>query len=651
MSSQTQCDHGHSNQDHSNHGHSNQDQSAAAQQQAVSPGQEQVIPLYPAAALFEDFEVPWWLTEEFCGSVETEEAAWLAGLPGEVREEYERGPYTGEGEAIPPGFTHHDRDDDRCGAGFAAGGANDTALPGPALASALQTAAGGPLTGGGRHGELGESELIGVLCGWRRLTSWAQAGEAAAAHALAARRAEQARDRKNRQLAEHTADEVAAALRLSAGHADRLLEVAAGLARIPEVHAALEAGLIDYPRACAFVDLLAGLADEKAREIARRLLAGEVAAQTCGRLRRRLEREAFDADPDAAQARRQEAHKLTRVDKWAEPSGNGVLAGRELDPADVITIDKQLTATAEWLQSQGAPGTIRELRSAAFTALLVGRELATLLPDDAPLPTDAPLPSDDAAPDDFIPPDDTPLPTDTRPVPRGGTGPVPPGDTGRGPGPADAADSGQSRRAGRAGWPRLAGIVNLTMPISTWAGLAPRAGEVAGYGTVDASTCTRLAAMMGPATRWCLTLTDEHGRPVAHGCARGAGPPPGQPAIRWAIELRDKLQHLQTGTCRHPRRSGGYRPPSTLAHLVQIRQRTCSFPSCSRAAVRCDLDHTRAYGNGGITCECNLAPLCRRHHRAKQAPGWHLEQAQPGHMTWHLPHQRSYQTSGDPYPV
>jgi hypothetical protein len=43
-------------------------------------------------------------------------------------------------------------------------------------------------------------------------------------------------------------------------------------------------------------------------------------------------------------------------------------------------------------------------------------------------------------------------------------------------------------------------------------------------------------------------------------------------------------------------------------------------------------------------------PLCRRHHRAKQAPGWQLAQDQPGRMTWRLPSGREYQTVGEPYP-
>jgi hypothetical protein len=53
----------------------------------------------------------------------------------------------------------------------------------------------------------------------------------------------------------------------------------------------------------------------------------------------------------------------------------------------------------------------------------------------------------------------------------------------------------------------------------------------------------------------------------------------------------------------------------------------------------------------GPTCECNGSPLCRRHHRAKQAPGWHLVQEEPGVMTWRLPSDREYQTTGEPYPM
>jgi hypothetical protein len=90
-------------------------------------------------------------------------------------------------------------------------------------------------------------------------------------------------------------------------------------------------------------------------------------------------------------------------------------------------------------------------------------------------------------------------------------------------------------------------------------------------------------------------------------------------------------------------------PPRSLRHLIEVRHRTCGFPGCRRPAAGCDLDHTVPYDQGGRTCECNLAPLCRRHHQAKQAPGWYLDQAEPGRMTWRLPSGRVYETVGDPY--
>ena len=49
-----------------------------------------------------------------------------------------------------------------------------------------------------------------------------------------------------------------------------------------------------------------------------------------------------------------------------------------------------------------------------------------------------------------------------------------------------------------------------------------------------------------------------------------------------------------------------------------------------------------AYHLGGRTCLCNLAPLCRRHHRVKQARGWTLEQVSPGVLTWSTPAGRRY---------
>jgi hypothetical protein len=71
------------------------------------------------------------------------------------------------------------------------------------------------------------------------------------------------------------------------------------------------------------------------------------------------------------------------------------------------------------------------------------------------------------------------------------------------------------------------GTVNLTMPLATWLGLSDAPGHAAGYGPLDAADSRDLAARLAGQRggRWCITLTGEGGRPVAHGCARtGRGP-------------------------------------------------------------------------------------------------------------------------------
>ena len=175
------------------------------------------------------------------------------------------------------------------------------------------------------------------------------------------------------------------------------------------------------------------------------------------------------------------------------------------------------------------------------------------------------------------------------------------------------------------------GSVNLTMPLATWLGASGEPGEVAGFGAIAAADSRALAERLAGerAARWCLTLTGQDGRAVAHGCLA--------------------LRPLAVGDCLHQRESAGYQPSPSLRHVIMVRQRTCSFPGCRRPASRCDQDHTVPHGRGGRTCECNLAPLCRRHHQAKQVRGWRLEQPMPGALVWRLPHGRSYWVDPEPY--
>lgn len=59
-----------------------------------------------------------------------------------------------------------------------------------------------------------------------------------------------------------------------------------------------------------------------------------------------------------------------------------------------------------------------------------------------------------------------------------------------------------------------------------------------------------------------------------------------------------------------------------------------------RHTRRADLDHIEPYdedGPPGQTKPENLAPLCRRHHRAKTSPRWRYERLPDGSYRWHAP--------------
>ncbi|NPC97765.1 HNH endonuclease signature motif containing protein [Nocardioides sp. zg-DK7169] len=84
-----------------------------------------------------------------------------------------------------------------------------------------------------------------------------------------------------------------------------------------------------------------------------------------------------------------------------------------------------------------------------------------------------------------------------------------------------------------------------------------------------------------------------------------------------------------------------YAIPDRLAEQTRLAQSTCAFPWCERPARRCDLDHVVPHGGGstgGPTCSCNLAPLCRRHHRAKTHTSWTYDKTDAATYLWRSPH-------------
>jgi hypothetical protein len=240
--------------------------------------------------------------------------------------------------------------------------------------------------------------------------------------------------------------------------------------------------------------------------------------------------------------------------------------------------------------------------------------------------------------------------------------------------------------------------VNLTIPLHTLTGLPDRPGELDGIGPVDPWLARDLAraAAAHPKTTWCVTVTDTHGHPIGHGCARpepasrkkkparpgprdGPGPPSGTTGTaspRFAFTACDtpgppggygtwrlsagppgrpglviSIGPVAIDTCDHRHEARGHDPGVLLRHLAQIRHATCTAPTCRRPAARCDFEHNISYQAGGRTCLCNGNLACRHDHRLKQDPCWKVEQVTPGTIRWTTPAGRTYTTEPTQYPV
>jgi hypothetical protein len=88
-----------------------------------------------------------------------------------------------------------------------------------------------------------------------------------------------------------------------------------------------------------------------------------------------------------------------------------------------------------------------------------------------------------------------------------------------------------------------------------------------------------------------------------------------------------------------------YEIPDRIEEPVALRDGGCVFPFCTRPARAvepgdhaADCDHVVPYARGGPTCPCNLAPLCRHHHRLKTHAAWHYLVLEPGFYLWTSPH-------------
>ena len=94
-----------------------------------------------------------------------------------------------------------------------------------------------------------------------------------------------------------------------------------------------------------------------------------------------------------------------------------------------------------------------------------------------------------------------------------------------------------------------------------------------------------------------------------------------------------------------------YRPPAALAEFVRARDRTCTFPHCTRPAIRCDIDHRQPWQVGGTTGGHNCDCLCERHHYLKHNTSWAVTRLADGTRQWTSPAGHVYERPPETYPV
>jgi Domain of unknown function (DUF222) len=446
-------------------------------------------------------------------------------------------------------------------AGVVAGRVAESLPAGPGLAGWLALAS---------PSELEDGALAGVAASFRRLASWAAAGELAAVAQIASRSARSDRraavDESGRpdRVTGDAAGQVALALALSPDGAAGWTDLAVTLTwRLPATGAALAAGEIDLARARMIARLTAPLGDAKARQVEAAVL-GRAGWQTLGQLYAALRRAVLKADPEGAGTRRERAERNAKVVLYPEDEGTASLGGYCLPGVQAAAAMARITALAKAMQAAGTGGKIDLVRAQVFLGLLLG----TLpyippapggppgepppggeppddqrpgpgddgqppgdgqRPGDLPdLPCDLPDPPDDPPgdlPPGDLPPDD--LPPAGRPgdfPPAGGLAgarqdrpPAEPG--GRWPGmlpflPAGPATLGGAQPLAGAGG---AGLLSLAVPLGSLAGASAAPGELSRLGVISAAQARQLAeiAARHPATRWHVVVTSPAGEAIA----------------------------------------------------------------------------------------------------------------------------------------
>jgi hypothetical protein len=551
----------------------------------------------------------------------------------------------------------------------------------------------------GRCAGATDDEVLGVLGQWGVAGAWLEGRKLAVLRELIRRRP----DERNVGTAtdtglpwdwdERLSREIALELSVSVPAAQKLLWAAWALeARLPNIGKALDAGRVDAGRAKMIIEetnvLLESAHLAQAEEL---ILAGLAQCKTWMALLRLVQRAVVTVDPDGARRRReQEEKENARVRFWREAAGTCALLGAGLPADEALKAHAHVEQRAQQYREAGAKRGIDILRVAAYLDLLNGTPLADRLArfkaEDAP----------ESGKPDSTGPDHADGDATGAPGPDGFAGTHPSNDNGTGhAGESFGANGGPGGDGGRGfppDEPATAAEVNLTLrhvdiPLVTAAGYAQRPGEARSLGILDPALARRLAevAARHPDSKFCLTIVNQDGHAVGHGCCkprkrrrsrgdqRAGPPPPASPTFAltpgdgagppggfgsWLLtipgarrEFTVDLHQVPTGECAHDHESARHDPGALLRHLVNVRDAKCGFPACSRHAAESDFEHARPFDNGGRTCGCNCWSCSRSCHQVKQSEGWDVTETRPGYHQWKTPSGRTYTQEPWRYPA
>jgi hypothetical protein len=419
-----------------------------------------------------------------------------------------------------------------CLSGFAVDGEWDECLPSAGLAAALEAASGA----GQRCPGADRDELLGLLRQWQSLESWAAAAKLGVLRALV-------RDDDEplpgggyhgdlpvgwtRSLTH----EVALALSMPAVSAEKQMWVAWDLeARLPGTGDLLAAGRLTSAKAKAVYEAFLPLSEANAARAEAMILA-ELPGKTYGQVQKLAVQAAVAVDPESAARRREDAeqHK-SRIQMFREESGAAALSGRDLPTDQTLAAHASVCARAQEYKDSGAfPDDVRmdQFRVAAYLDLLNEIPAHARIASGQIVPvTRASSQDSQEGPESH---DSQESPVSPESPESGATSGVPempeffdplkpsdsPGPSGPPAPPAPPAPAESQPESS----PRLA---DLAIPLVTLLGVGQRPGEGHGLGPLDPDLCRKLAAaaIASPWTRLCLTVTDQDGIAIGHGCAK-----------------------------------------------------------------------------------------------------------------------------------